>query len=648
LLFKHKSDLFLYRSNMNFFEQQDRSRNKSTQLILLFGLGVTGIVVAVYLAAVIIFFYANSGSQPGRTPFTWFHPELFLWVALATLAVIIGGSLIKIKALRRGGSYVAESLGGRGIHPATTDPRERVLVNVVEEMALASGVPVPMIYVLDNEAGINAFAAGYTYEDAVVAVTRGCLEQLNRDELQGVVAHEFSHILNGDMRLNLHLIGMISGILVLAVLGRILLHSSRRSSRSSKGSGGAVMLGLALLLIGYIGVFVSRMLQSAISRQREYLSDASAIQFTRNPTGIANALKKIGGFSSGTRITSPAAEETGHMFFGNAVASIFATHPPIVDRIQRIDPSFSGDFTDRKPISAPASGEFSSLVSAAAPGMGRSMAPEGFMSRVGTLSAENIAGSAKILDAIPAAVREDLRDPFGASCVIYTLLLDSDAPEKNKQMAAFAPMASDEVIVRMAGLEKAMAGLAPEVPLALLDLALPALRQLSPEQYERFKRSVQVLVQADGKITLFEFVVQQIITHRLDTAFLPRGAKETHRSIEPLVNDAVVVLSKVAAVGHADPNETLMAFNAAMKQIPVSGAGEKQLIVDAGLDDVGRALSKFAAARPGVKRVLLDACAHCVLYDKTVTASEAELLRAVAYALDLPLPPMVTTLADRR
>jgi Zn-dependent protease with chaperone function len=632
---------------MNFFEQQDRSRNKSTQLILLFGLGVTGIVFAVYMAVVVIFFYAEAEGRTGGTHFTWFHPELFVGVALGTLIVIAGGSVVKIISLRRGGSYVAESLGGRGINPATTDARERVLVNVVEEIAIASGVPVPMIYVLDNEVGINAFAAGYTYEDAVVAVTRGCLEQLNRDELQGVVAHEFSHILNGDMRLNIHLIGLISGILVLAVLGRILLHSSRGGGRSSKGSGGAVMMGLALLLVGYIGVFVSRMIQSAISRQREYLSDASAVQFTRNPTGIANALKKIGGFPAGTIVKSPMAAETGHMFFGKAFSSIFATHPPIVDRIRRIDPSFSGDFDDRKTISAPPAAGVSPLVSAAAPGMGRSMAPEGFMNRVGTLSAENIAGGAKMLEAIPAAVREDLRDPFGASCVIYTLLLDNDVLEKNKQMAAFAPMASDKVIARMARLEKAMAGLAPEVPLTLLDLSLPALRQLSPEQYERFKQSVQALVQADGKITLFEFVVQQIITHRLDTAFLPRGEKETYRSIEPLTDDAVVVLSKVAAVGHADPRETLMAFNAGMKQIPVSGAGEKRQLTDAPLEDVGRALSRFAAARPGVKRVLLDACAHCVLFDKTVTTAEAELLRAVAYALDLPLPPMLTVSTKR-
>lgn len=627
---------------MNFFEQQDRSRNKSAQLILLFGLGVTGIVFAVYMAVVVIFFYADAEGRTGGTHFTWFYPELFVGVALGTLIVIAGGSMVKIISLRRGGSYVAESLGGRGINPATTDARERVLVNVVEEIAIASGVPVPMIYVLDNEAGINAFAAGYTYEDAVVAVTRGCLEQLTRDELQGVVAHEFSHILNGDMRLNIHLIGLISGILVLAVLGRILLHSSRGSSRSSKGSGGAVMIGLALLLIGYIGVFVSRMIQSAISRQREYLSDASAVQFTRNPTGIANALKKIGGFPAGTIVKSPMAAETGHMFFGKAFSSIFATHPPIVDRIRRIDPSFSGDFADRKPIKTSVAISASPLVSAAADGAGgRSMAAEGIMNRVGTVSAENIAYSAKMLDAIPAAVREDLRDPFGASCVIYALLLDKDITEKNKQMTAFKPMATDEVIQRVIRLEKAIAKMAPGLTLPMLDLSLPALRHLSPEQYERFKLSVQALVQADGKISLFEFAIQQIITHRLDTAFLPRGAKETYRSIEPLMDDAVVVISKLAAAGHADPGDARMAFSAAMKQIPVSGAGEARQLMDTPLADVGSAISKFAAARPGVKRVLLDACAHCVLYDRAVTTSEAELLRAVAYALDLPLPPML-------
>lgn len=610
----------------------------TVRLILLFALGVVGIIVALYAALVVIIHYAYSDGTVGGVQFGWFNPTLFLVVALTALAVIIGGSLIKIHALRRGGPYVAESLGGRAVNPATNDPRERILVNVVEEMAIASGVPVPVIYVLDSEAGINAFAAGYTFDDAVVGVTRGCLEQLNRDELQGVVAHEFSHILNGDMRLNIRLIGLISGILVLAVIGRILLRSGRGGSRG-KGSGPMAMMGIAMLMTGYIGVLVSRIIQSAVSRQREYLSDASAVQFTRNPTGIANALKKIGGFSAGTTIESPMAAETGHMFFGSAYSAIFSTHPPIIERIRRIDPGFSGDFSDRNPAKHRFQGDADSPVSAAMPGIGERTAPAGIMRRVGTVTVENIASCAKMLEAMPSRLRDDLRDPFGASCVIYAMLLDEDEAERKKQLRILLSMVSDETAEKVLRLEKDIAVLSREMILALLDLSLPALRNLSAPQYDRFKQHVHALVQADGKMSLFEFIIQQIIVHRLDAAFHPREEKETYRSIEPLMEETVAVLSKLAATGHKSPEEARKAFESAMHKVPLSGIGEERHMVDVSLEDVGRALSKFASSRPGVRQILLNACAHCVLYDSNVTVSEAELLRAVAYAIDLPLPP---------
>lgn len=626
---------------MNFFEQQDIKRKKTMKLLFLFGLGLSGIVLAVYAATTLIFYY--SAMESGNLRFNWYEPERFLWVIVATLVVIIGGSLAKIRALRQGGRYVAESLGGRLVEPSTADSKERTLINVVEEMAIASGISVPMVYVMDNESGINAFAAGYGIDDAVVAVTRGTLEQLGRDELQGVIAHEFSHIVNGDMRLNIRLIGLISGILVLAVMGRLLLRSVRRGRRS-KGSGPVLMMGLALILIGYIGVFFSRIIQSAVSRQREYLADASAVQFTRNPSGIANALKIIGGFSPGTIVNSPLSVETGHMFFGSAYKSFFATHPSIVDRIRAIDPTFSGDYSDRTPLKKSFTDDDEPMVSVDRRGMGSFVSPKMFSDRVGRVSTENIVCSAKILEVLSSQLRDDLRDPFGASCVIYAMLLDADSREKNKQVAALKLLASKEVINRVVHLKKTVGGLPPELKLPVLDLAIPALRRLSLIQYAQFKKHVAALVESDGKIMLFEFLIQQIINHRLDAAFYPRKEKELYRSIEPLMDDAAMIISKLAVLGHENPAKAQKAFAEAMRQIPVSCVcGDLQQSKDTSFEEVGRAISKFAAARSGVKRTLLDACAFCVLYDHVVTIAEAELLRAVAYCVDLPLPPFPET-----
>ena len=638
---------------MNFFEHQDQTRRLTRVLILLFIIGIAGIVVSVYAAVSAIFFYGEA--QPTAGGFAWLDLHRFLWVGLATLGLILGASLLKILSLRGGGSCVAESLGGRLVDPSTNDPDERRLQNVVEEMAIAAGVPVPVVYIMDDEPGINAFAAGYTQDDAVIGVTRGCLEKLDRDELQGVVAHEFSHILNGDMRLNIHLIGLISGILVLTVLGRIIMQTTRVGRGRGKGGSAIVMMGLALVVIGFIGTLVSRLIQSAVSRQREYLSDASAVQFTRNPSGIAGALKKIGGFATGSAISSPRAVEAGHMFFGNAGSALFSTHPPIEKRIRRLDPSFHADVAAASAGSRgstrkapPGASSMQAVVAGEAAGSGRSSplqypSPGAIMGSIGTVQPENISFSAEVLAAIPRDVREDLQDPFGASCVIRALLLDADPAEKESQLAALESAASREILERTVRLSQSIARIAPEVKLPLLDLAIPALRRMSPEQYKRFKAHVTILVEADKRISLFEFAVWQIVTHRLDVAFHPRERKEKYKSIEPLKKDAATILSRLAVAGHANPDEAAGAFHAAVKQLRIAGesAAALEFAGETGLPDVGRAIDRFAQARPGVKRVLLDACAHCVLYDQMVTVSEGELFRAVAYALDLPVPPFL-------
>ena len=346
----------------DFFDRQDHARRQTRRLVVMFALAVVVIVMAVYFVAVAV--TGVVGEEPFLrldTPYPdalWWHPLLFLWVALGTLLVIAVGSLYKISELAAGGEVVALMLGGRAVNPQTTDLAERRLLNVVEEMALASGVPVPPVYVLDREPGINAFAAGHQPGNAVVAVSAGCLRCLTREELQGVMGHEFSHILNGDMRLNLRLIGAVNGILVLAIVGYYILRSAGEvrssDSKSAGGAAGIALLGVVLLILGYIGVFFGNLIKSAISRQREFLADFSSVQFTRNPAGISGALKKIGGLGAGSRIRDSHAHEISHMFFGDAFAgsffNLFATHPPLVTRIKAIEPDFDGRFPEVAPL----------------------------------------------------------------------------------------------------------------------------------------------------------------------------------------------------------------------------------------------------------------------------------------------------------
>jgi Zn-dependent protease with chaperone function len=361
---------------MDFFEAQARAKKRTSRLVALFSLAVLGTIAAGYFGAVFLSrqiaesdYRPRSSRYSERSQLSAFRsqlspsaslwqPKLFALVTLGTLAVVGLASLYKWHQFSGGGSAVAESVGGRRVDPHTTDLAERRLLNVVEEMALASGIVMPGVFILDDEPAINAFAAGLTTSDAVVAVTRGTLEKLTRDELQGVVAHEFSHILNGDMRLNLRLTSLIFGILVLGLIGRGIISSLGRtrvtSSRNSKNSGGLIAAigaaGLGLLVIGYVGYFFGRLIQAAVSRQREFLADAAAVQFTRNPAGIGGALKKIAGYAMGSSLAHAKSAAIGHFFFAQGFRSTFgglwATHPPLEVRIRAIEPAFDGKVFD--------------------------------------------------------------------------------------------------------------------------------------------------------------------------------------------------------------------------------------------------------------------------------------------------------------
>jgi Zn-dependent protease with chaperone function len=635
---------------MDFFKEQDKSRTKTTQLIGLFILAVLAVVLAVYAIAVFIMF-SHGARQPGFNPeeFHWVQPHLGFWVVSVTLLVIFIGSITKIIGLAKGGSSVAENLGGRLVNASTTDPDERKLINVVEEMSIASGIPAPQVYILDREKGINAFAAGYAPNDAVVAVTRNCLKLLNRDELQGVIAHEFSHILNGDMRLNIRLIGFLSGIMVLANIGYLILRSR---SGSKKSGAQIVLIGIGLLIIGFVGQLFGRIIQAAVSRQREYFADASSVQFTRNPGGISGALKKIGGFQPGSRIRSPNAGEICHMFFGKAIRTLFATHPPLADRIQRLEPDFDGDFIPLK-ISDEESGsitpEFKKPEADAIkpPVAAFAIAADAVIKRPGNVTPQELNHSLKILVAIPDKVKNELGDILGSILITCALLLDKDQAVKSSQIKNLQKVVPAAIIRQALLHEKDLKDINPQLRLPIIDLALPSLRQMSARQYTKFQEIIQILVEADAKLSLFEFALQEIITHRLGATFRRQKRGVVYKNIGSLALDAVNILSKLAHVGNPEETAARAAFNFGWAKLHISDSRWDLLPASkVTFSALHVAMQRFSRSTPGVKKTILDACAHCVLHDQKVTANETELLRAVAYSFDIPLPPFIETWSD--
>ncbi len=644
---------------MNFFEHQEAARKKTSLLVLYFVLAVAAITAAIYLAVAAAFLFSDKGRPGGPDLSLLWNGGLFLAVAAGTLSLVGGGSLYRIAALSGGGHTVAELLDGRPIDSNTTDPDERRVLNVVEEMAIASGTPVPPVYLLEDEEGINAFAAGYTPSDAVIGVTRGCVQSLTRDELQGVIGHEFSHILNGDMRLNIRLMGVLYGILMLSVTGWFLFRitsggSSRRSGGGKKaGTNPLPLLGLALYLIGYIGVFFARLIKAAVSRQREYLADASAVQFTRNPAGIAGALKKIGASGDGSKVQDAEAEEVSHMFFGEALglssSDLMTTHPPLSDRIQRIDPSFDGDFSRIQ--LEPAGRECPEDFAPARHGADRAertrsmrFDPVRAVASVGTLGPENLAYASTLLASLPDPVTDAARDPSGACALVYALLLDRDDESvRDAQLAHLTGHEPAATARETRKLSSKVRLLGAEARLPVAELALPALRRLSSAQYEAFSANIGHLVEADRRIDLFEYALRRMLLRHLATQFGESSpTKVAHTTVPPLVRPTAVLLSALARADRSDSSDPPHSFQSGLEalQWPLAPMG----ILppgSTGLEAIDGALKVLETAAPRLKQRVLEACAACIGANGLVTTEEGELLRAVADALDCPMPPLM-------
>jgi len=643
---------------MDFFDAQQRARKKTLLLVALFALAVAALIVATnVLLAIVATFTTSVGVANGaQGVFTETSPNQWLAISAIVLLVIGCASVYKYAVLRSGGRAVADLMNGRQIDPATTVLAERKLLNVVEEMAIAAGIPVPPVYLLD-EGGINAFAAGLGTADAVIGVTRGTLENLDREELQGVVGHEFSHILNGDSRINLRLIAILHGILFLGLLGELLLRGAGRSRE--RGAIAFVLLGAGLVAIGYAGTFFGNLIKAAVNRQREFLADAASVQFTRNPIGLADALKKIGANPLGSRLAAARTKEVSHIFFGQAVklslGGFFATHPPLEKRIRAIEPGWDGRFvaahgepSRASPLplrsavseSALVSGFAGAAATPAASAAGSAAAGalpidhDAIVAQVGNADRRSLSAASARLNDLPAELMAAAHEPLAARALALALFLSDDSAVRARQLDGLAAAEGEALAKRIASLSTALVPLDEVQRATLVSLASPALRTTSAEQYKQLVASMLMLVRADACIDLNEWVMHRLLLHHLSGAFGARAPTKIRR-LSTGEEDAALttVLSSLARV--AGPGACERAFRAG------ADAAARPLSFDAEDDpNFGRlneALRALREAPPLKKPRYIKACAACVL-SAGATPNERALLAGIAATLGCPLP----------
>ena len=621
---------------MTFFEHQAAARRNTKLMVLLFALAVVAVIVAVDL--VLAALYIWSEDEPSMAMLAAVPAGVYFGGAVATAMVILLVSLFNVVRLAEGGVAVARMVGARRVAPDTADPLERRLRNVVEEMAIASGVRVPEVYVMDGERGINAFAAGWDVSGAVVAVTRGTLETLTRDELQGVVAHEFSHILNGDMRLNLRMIGVLAGIVFIGSIGEFLM----RSVRGSRDAKGFFIAGLAFFVIGYVGLFFARLIKSALARQREFLADASSVQFTRNPDGIAGALDQIKSSSAGTLIANRYAEEMSHMFFGRAVkvwlGGLLDTHPPLDERIKRVHPRFQpSEYRAKRETAVPVIEQRGRRASDNIAAWGRT--PEQSAALVGTLDAGKVDFAARLLGALPELVQQNVRSADGAGAVMVALLLAEPEDTRNQQLATLGDTALKQKAIAMAPPTRGL-GLGFHLP--LIDLALATLKSALPETKQQLVAALEAVVNADRRVSLHEYAVLTLVRNQL----LPRPRPAQTKRLSDLKAEAATVLALVAHAGtRADAKGSR---EAALQSARKAGAAAMGIPESAALPmtlaSANAALEALRSLAPMEKGVLIKGLFAAVTVDGTIRVAEAGLMRLAGAVLDCPLPPLLESL----
>jgi Zn-dependent protease with chaperone function len=660
---------------VNFFERQRAAKAVSARLIVLFALCVLCMVVAIDLVVFLLLHNAPVGTLVG-----W-----LIATTAFTLVLIGGGTLSKTMQLRAGGAAVAQSVGAVAVDPTTTDPQLKRLINIVEEMSLASGVPMPRLFVLNNEPGINAFAAGFSPADAAITVTAGAMQQLNRDELQGVIGHEFSHILNGDMRVNIRLIGLLNGILLLALVGsRVLMWGSfsggRRSNDKDNSGAFILVIALAMMILGFIGQFFASLIKAAVSRQREWLADASSIQFTRNPIGLAGALKKIAAVEDGSKLRDrAAATEVSHMLFGeggHSLSSLFATHPPLLERIRALEPDFNPDelaTIDTTPqvastapaeqvtglagggvagMSAPAAAPATPSPSSASP-INRSpinrspISPATVAAQVATVGPEHVEYGKELSRQIPQDIRALASQQSTAVPLVLAMLLSDDASGRDADVQVIAQHLGPQTAQAAVALADDIAGLPEQLLLPLLSIASPVLVTRPPTDLDALQRALDAVAQRDATVTLFEYCLTRLVASYIRDADAPRRRSKPGSAPGRAARQAAaLLLGAIAQTGNDDPAQAQRAFAAALTTLSGQPNDGRDYTVMAGKLQSGwsvldSAWPELDALEPRSKQLLVEAMVAAVRDDGQLTLREAELLRTSCALLHCPLPAFV-------
>ncbi len=642
---------------MNFFHRQAQARSSSQRLVWLFVLAVLGIVAVIDLAVYAAMSMKLATSQhPGEGVGMTGALTVTTLLVLATIGI---ASLVRISQLRSGGWEVALDMGGVQVTADTTDPALRRLRNVVEEIAIASGMPMPDVFVMEKEDGINAFAAGYGPDDAAIAVTRGALRSLNRDELQGVIAHEFSHVLNGDMRLNIRLMGILFGILMLSVIGRKMLTHMRHGS-DSRGVLPVMAAGMALLIVGSIGLFFGRLIKAGVSRSREQLADASAVQFTRQTSGLAGALKKIAGVPAGSRLEHAKTEEVSHMLFGEGLgfSSWFATHPPILERIRSLEPSFDAQGLEhlrQRYLREPPSGVNEDLALGFAPDGTRvsssaslpdarshlSVSGDVVAAQVGTPARDDFERAGAIAVALDDDLRDLARQRGSASGVILALLIDRDRELAARQFEEITRCIDADTAKAVRELSPRIAALHPMLRLPLAELAFPQLRRRPRPELMAFLECCRALIRSDNKVGLFEYCLERLLRRQVIEALDPSRYKPNgRRKLIEVKSQVALLFAVIARYGHDAEREAQRAYAAGFSRVfprsTLAYAPPEDFVAE--LDE---ALPKLDALDPLSKGLLIEGLTTAIGHDGCIAVAEAELLRTVCAVLHCPVPVMM-------
>jgi len=632
---------------VDFFAQQEKARQYTKVLLLYFLIAIVFIVVAVNV--VIYYFFIALESYP-YTPQDWFSDGVVYYITAATCLLILSGSVYRWLKLKSGGHAVAAMVGAKRIDLHTSDTQQRQFINVVEEMSIASGVPVPGLYIMQDEAGINAFVAGYLPTEAVMVVTCGAIENFSREEMQGVVAHEYSHILNGDMQINIRLMAMLAGILMISSLGKILISGRRRSYNSRNSGGGMLALGFLLILVGSLGVFMGRMIKAAVSRQREFLADAASVQFTRNPSGIASALNTINEVSAGSKIKSSYAEDMSHMCFAQAfnamMSNWLATHPPLTERIKRIDPSFvarikARKFTKTIRSSGGASVAVNGVVAFASGAEPEPVSAREFSETAGKVDQSHIQFAQEIHQSFSDELMLAVHSADSAKLIVLTMiLLKMNLHDGLKYLEPYLNSNDKAVILKFCS---ELNGLENFQRLPLFELLLPTLKQMDDVDKVEHLILCEKLIKSDKRYTLFEFTLLSMLKAHL-SATSAKSVKTRFFSFKPLQKELQLLFSVMVYSGESNHKNRSKIYQQTMQQFL---AGNKQTgegllaLKEISPAKISAALKSLAQMSPLLKKSVIEASADIAMHDGSLKYTEAEFLRVIADLLACPLPPLL-------